>query len=289
MVDRKTETLSIPQWAVDAIDPLYGEATAAEPNPRDGFDKVTPKELRDFYLRIALCQTWQQAYQQLAQAAESGQPFYDLVMAPAQERTNSVLLATVREQVQARGKPFTSALDLGGGTGETAFALAGFGLVKRITIVDVIPGLLQWAAAKMAALKKARKLETYEIITADVFELPERLDGRFPLVVDSGIDAYLPPGQIKRYREAIFRCLQPGGLYIRVAGSPISGAFETSPRAQMAGLIHQTVLELTHASEYARLRGLDPKSTGASLFERTRIPVGSVGSSEVVHIWKKPK
>ena len=67
-----------------------------------------------------------------------------------------------------------------------------------------------------------------DFICADIYDLPENLDGKFDIVYTSGgVLCWLP--DLKRWGEIIAHFLKPGGFFYILEGHPFSCVFDDSP------------------------------------------------------------
>ena len=99
------------------------------------------------------------------------------------------------------------ALDLGCGAGRNALHLAGRGF--RVDAVDLSAAAVAWAGERVRAAGADVRL-----LCGDVFALPpDRLDGPYDLVHDSGCFHHLPPHRRVSYLALLDRVLAPGGHF----------------------------------------------------------------------------
>ena len=69
-----------------------------------------------------------------------------------------------------------------------------------------------------------------EFICSDIYDLPEKLSGKFDIVYTSGgVLCWLP--DLKRWAEIISHFLKPGGFFYILEGHPFSCVFDDSPDA----------------------------------------------------------
>lgn len=69
-----------------------------------------------------------------------------------------------------------------------------------------------------------------DFVCCNIYDLPERLSGKFDIVYTSGgVLCWLP--DLKRWAEIIYHFLKPGGFFYILEGHPFSCIFDDSPDA----------------------------------------------------------
>lgn len=115
------------------------------------------------------------------------------------------------ERVAGGGQRYPDALEIGAGTGFFLLNLAQAGVVDRVALTDISPGMVQ------AAMRNAESLGmAVDGRTADAERLPFD-DASFDLVVGHAVLHHIPDVETA-FRE-VLRVLRPGGRFV-FAGEP---------------------------------------------------------------------
>lgn len=124
----------------------------------------------------------------------------------------------------------------------------------RVTGIDFAPGAIAAAGRRLGADGVAA-----ELLHADLFHLPARLDGAFDLVLEQTCFCAIAPARRADYVTAVGRLLRPGGRLVALfyaCNGDDGPPFTTSPdevRALFSGVFDITSLAVTPHSHARRL------------------------------------
>ena len=230
----------------EELEKKYQAAKNAPLNPNDGFSKISQDELYQLGKRILKATDVWQAYNILAEASESGLPYYDLVIGPQHLRA----LGTISTALEASfPKKVESGLDIGAGTGTSTLVVAKKCL--SVTAIDLNPELLKWAKIVLEELKKRGIINSCQTLVRDAIALP-LAPNSFDIVIAHGIDPYLTLNEIQKFYQEVWRVLKPKGSFFKYLADlpPNHPVYSTSPRAELAGVVAKALLSLTYAPFY---------------------------------------
>ncbi len=130
---------------------------------------------------------------------------------------------------------------LGAGLGHDAFLFARHGF--QVTAVDFAP------AAVQAMRDRSSPDLPLAVIQADIFNLPDLLNGHFDYVLEYTFFCAIQPQRRAEYATVVGRLLQPGGAYVALV-FPIGEGQEGPPfpvsSGQLIRLLQEEGLQVEH-------------------------------------------
>jgi len=239
---------SLPYYEVLA---QQAEAHIAEHGLKD-FDKkdvfagLSISELSQLVEHMAQTANLEEAYALMALPTQDGKStYYDRLFGPQHKIAYEGFRKVLARTEIAGSKRAAVAMDVGAGTGENTITLMR--LAQKVIAADLSKPMLEVAKHKTDAVNVKAKFPTeVEYRVADVFKLevePASVD----FIIDNGFLTYLSPMEIHLYWQKVSEWLKPKGRYYTFdKAQPKVGFFDTTLRAQLAGLSVELLLQLSH-------------------------------------------
>lgn len=211
MVTQETGRRSSPQrlqelkgWIQEAYERTRGAVEV------DGeFTGITSQQLYNFGTSIVEAPSLQAIYSHFAQAAPTGDSWYDVLFSPAHLIRHKVTVEAFRQVLPKKVK---RSLDIATGTGLLVDSLAMQS--EHITAIDINPDMLKWAERRLQGHHDAGHIRGFETRVMNALDIETDLPREnFSLVVSNGLFSYLNPGEVSRFYTGVQRVLQDGGLY----------------------------------------------------------------------------
>ena len=156
------------------------------------------------------------------------------------------------------GQPYPTAMELGSGTGFFLLNLMQGGVIKKGSVTDLSPGMVQ------VALRNAEKLGLdVDGRVADAERIPYD-DNTFDLVVGHAVLHHIP--DVRAAFAEVLRVLKPGGRFV-FAGEPTKvGDFYARKLGQITWYLTTNLTKLSALSDWRRPQSeLDESSRAAAL------------------------
>lgn len=199
----------------------------------DGFQSLTPDELKNLGLSMLKARTVSDAYDLMAAPPSDGSiSYYDrLIAEPQHLDTYKILDRTLRKAEPTRVK---TAIDIATGTGFCAKLLSQ--VAEHVTAVDTSPGLLRVASRELETLRVTGKyMKSFDVAQMNALQL-EYSDGSFDIVVSNALTHYLTFDEQQAFYKEIHRILAPRGRYYEPQqnGASSGSYYGLSPRGKLA-------------------------------------------------------
>jgi|SRR5581483_5732516 len=226
-INRLTETAT---WFIDS----FGLGVS------DGFQEITPQELRKLGLGILNSTSLEEAYALMAQEPSDGSlSYYDRLIAEPQHLDTYKRLDRILRETETQSVDIS--VDLGSGTGFCAMLLSQ--ISKHVVAVDTSRELLEVASRQLQRLVgDERPMQSFETrqISATALDFP---DASIDIATSNALTHYLTYQEQETFYREIYRVLKPGGRYFEPQQD---GSFDSyyfsSPRAILAKEVAGTIL-----------------------------------------------